>query len=265
MRSNYLAFWLALALLAAAVYAGYKVWQTSQSLSAVGVSPGSTHAAADDEGPAALPDGPVDFDDFEFTERSGRIVRLGDLRGRIWVCSFFFIACPGPCLIQNTVIADLQKEFAASDVTWLSITCDPKNDTPAALQKYADRFRADPERWLFLTGPMPTVTRLAQDVFGVPIGEAMHSSRMMLIDAEGNIVGKFGTQNPADVIAMRQKLRKLLGKAEPASPAEPSAPAGPAGAAVPATATAAPSAATSAGPGPQPTAPAATARPEAQP
>ena len=36
----------------------------------------------------------------------------------------------------------------------VSLTCDPENDTPESLRRYADRFEADPARWKFLTGEM---------------------------------------------------------------------------------------------------------------
>ena len=37
-------------------------------------------------------------------------------------------------------------------VKFVSISVDPKNDTPEVLTAYAERFQADRARWLFLTG-----------------------------------------------------------------------------------------------------------------
>ncbi|MES2308869.1 MAG: SCO family protein [Verrucomicrobiota bacterium] len=41
---------------------------------------------------------------FELTERSGRVVTLADLRGKIVVYVFIFTRCPGPCLTLTTIL-----------------------------------------------------------------------------------------------------------------------------------------------------------------
>ena len=47
------------------------------------------------------------------------------------------------------------------DVTWVSITCDPDTDTLEALRAYADRWKADPERWLFCRADLDYIQRVA--------------------------------------------------------------------------------------------------------
>ncbi len=47
----------------------------------------------------------------------------------------------------------------------ISISCDPRNDSPEVLSRYADRFPADPNRWLFLTGDLNYIKRIGHDIF----------------------------------------------------------------------------------------------------
>ena len=103
--------------------------------------------------------------DFELTERSGEPFRSADMLGKVWVVTFFFTTCPGPCERLNRNIEALQNDPALADVTWVSITVDPDNDTLEVLNRYADRFTFEPGRWLFCRGTMEFTERLGQDAF----------------------------------------------------------------------------------------------------
>lgn len=108
--------------------------------------------------------GPVP--DFRLTERDGSTVTLADLRGKVWLANFIYTECTETCPLQSLQVQRLQEEFAdAPDLRFVSITVDPSHDTPEVLRRYADRYGADPERWLFLTGPKPAIFALAKDGF----------------------------------------------------------------------------------------------------
>jgi cytochrome oxidase Cu insertion factor (SCO1/SenC/PrrC family) len=104
--------------------------------------------------------------EFDLIERSGQRVTRNDLLGLVWVVNFFYTSCPDTCPLQSATLARLQRDFADDrDVRLVSISVDPEHDTPAVLQDYAQRFGADPERWLFLTGDKAAIYRLAQEGF----------------------------------------------------------------------------------------------------
>ena len=108
--------------------------------------------------------------DFTLVERSGRLVRLEDLRGKVWIASFIFTHCPDECPLMTAELAQLQADFAAlSDLRLVSISVDPDRDTPAVLTQYAAQFHADPERWLFLTGDRRAIYQLAREGFRLGI------------------------------------------------------------------------------------------------
>ena len=110
--------------------------------------------------------------EFTLTERSERRVTRNDLLGRVWVVNFFYASCLDTCPLQSAEMANLQRDLADSpDVRLVSISVDPDHDTPEMLRAYAQRFGADPGRWLFLTGEKAAIVRLAQDGFHLSVVE----------------------------------------------------------------------------------------------
>jgi cytochrome oxidase Cu insertion factor (SCO1/SenC/PrrC family) len=171
--------------------------------------------------------GDVDWElpDFSLTERSGRAVTRQDLLGNVWVADFVFTRCSGPCPLVSTTMARLQKELAARPgVLLVSFTVDPGHDDPAVLSRYAESYGADPERWLFLTGPEGDVYRLLRDGFKVGVamnpgqdaGNAVtHSTRLAVVDRRGHVRHFYdGAPNPANETPedFDQNLRRLLQK-----------------------------------------------------
>ncbi len=143
--------------------------------------------------------------DFTLTDQDGRTVRPSDpaLAGKVWIASFIFTHCTGPCPLVTATMARLQGEFADQpDVRLLTFTVDPENDTPKVLKKYAASFGADPKRWLFLTGPEADVYRLENEGFHVgaaknpdahasPGDAVSHSTFLAVVDRHGVVRGYF--------------------------------------------------------------------------
>ncbi len=165
---------------------------------------------------------------FSLVERSGQTISSRDLAGRVWVADFIFTRCPGICPTLTTTLAALLRrleERGMRHVTAVSISVDPANDDPATLRRYADRFGADPARWLFLTGEEAAVTSLVRDGFklgvaSLPAGERerapepiTHSDRFVLVDAQLRIRGYYhGTD--ADAVATLEKDLARLSKSD---------------------------------------------------
>jgi cytochrome oxidase Cu insertion factor (SCO1/SenC/PrrC family) len=111
--------------------------------------------------------------DFALTERSGRLLGAGELRGKVWVATFIYTRCPDTCPLQSAEMARLQREFEAEeDLRLVSVTVDPERDTLAVLSRYAARFSAHPDRWLFLTGDRAAIRRLVAEGFRLAVVEA---------------------------------------------------------------------------------------------
>ena len=193
----------------------------------------TTAAVAPETTPAEPTWDPNGIEDFSLTERSGRTITKADLLGRPWIVSFIFINCAGPCPMVTAQMYHLQKQLQDTDVRLVTITVDPKRDTVEALKKYADQYKADPDRWLFLTGDQDAIYRLIGKSFQMPVKEItgpdrtpgweiMHTTNVLLVDAEGRVKGKYGATNGP---AMAKLRRELNLKDEPAPEAEATKPA----------------------------------------
>ncbi len=91
---------------------------------------------------------------FELTERSGATVTRETLLGSPWVADFIFTSCPGPCPKMSQRMLAIQRALVREGVggKLVSFSVDPERDRPSVLKTYAQRFKADADRWWFLTG-----------------------------------------------------------------------------------------------------------------
>src|SRR5947208_7031811 len=120
------------------------------------------------------PDGLGKVPAFELTERSGHTVSDATLRGKVWIASFVFTRCTGPCPQVSRTMERLQKELNLArrdDLRLVTFTVDPERDQPRELQDYAHHFQADPDKWLFLTGKKEEMHRLLREGFKVGVEE----------------------------------------------------------------------------------------------
>ena len=187
--------------------------------------------------------------EFALIERSGRPVTRVDLLGRVWLANFIYTECKETCPTQSLQISRLQAEFAdAPDLRLVSITVDPKHDTPEILARYAERYGANPSRWLFLTGDKREIYCLAKDGFRLSVvdqadpnpppchagaaapfrsalawltpppafathgsqGLFMHSSRLVLVDRSARIRAYHLATDEDSLKRLRPNLRTLL-------------------------------------------------------
>jgi len=150
---------------------------------------------------------------FTLTDQLERPVSSDMFRGKLVVANFIYTSCTDICPLLSTEMQSLQErlrqeKLLGNQVQLLSFTVDPARDTPAVLRTYAERHKADPDAWRFLTGPQETVKPLIVDGFhlgvqalppptAMPGGhshdaasedyEVMHSGRFVLIDQQGHI------------------------------------------------------------------------------
>lgn len=154
--------------------------------------------------------------DWEFTERSGRTVSSQSLRGKPYIASFFFSTCPSVCVKQNDQMKLLQERFRKLPIQLVSITCDPKLDTPERLAEYAKRFEADSERWWFCTGEWDYLRKVSGEVFFHGLRRPKeHIERFLLIDGEGNLIAAYDWHEPAELKILEADVRALVGNPAP--------------------------------------------------
>lgn len=175
-----------------------------------------------------------DAPSFALTDQMERPVRSDDLRGKVIVADFVYTGCRDICpelsLRMQALQDRLRQERLLGDaVQLLSFTVDPARDTPAVLRPYAERHRADPQAWRFLTGAEDMVVPLIVQGFrlGVPplpsdanhadhaageeaaAPEVMHSARFVLIDREWRIRAYYDARD-LDLTRVIDDIRSLL-------------------------------------------------------
>jgi len=98
----------------------------------------------------------------------------------------------------STRMSELQKPLEKTNVHLVSFSVDPERDTPEVLHGYAEKLRADPERWYLLTGPKSAIYKLSHDGFKLAVADGsdeagipVHSTRMVLVDRHGEIRGYY--------------------------------------------------------------------------
>ncbi|HEX5446055.1 MAG TPA: SCO family protein [Pirellulales bacterium] len=203
MTSPAVKAWLTVLLLAVGAYGSFTLWKVYQA-----------HATtADAAPPAAGLDAlsPVPLEDFTFTDSDGRPFAMEQLRGKVWIASYFFATCPGFCLQMNQEIAALARELADQDVTFVSFTVDPENDTPEKLKEYRERMGADADRWVFLTGELDEIRALGQKWLKMPVSKD-HNDKLVVVGRDGRIKGFFASRDAVQVKLLKKKLPEWVGE-----------------------------------------------------
>jgi uncharacterized membrane protein YozB (DUF420 family)/cytochrome oxidase Cu insertion factor (SCO1/SenC/PrrC family) len=157
--------------------------------------------------------------DFTLTERGGGKVSRADLKGKVWVVSFFFTGCTGGCPTTVENMRRLQEQLAGEpDVVLVSITVFPAQDDPTRLRRYAEEKKADPKRWLFLTGDEDAVYKVIEKGFyqsvaknakPKPGAEIDHTFRVILVDRAGEMRGYVDGRDADEMARLGRRARLL--------------------------------------------------------
>jgi cytochrome oxidase Cu insertion factor (SCO1/SenC/PrrC family) len=199
-------FFLAVLVLVGMAFGGWKWWQVRQY--------------EQSRGQAILEDVPgPPLTEFELTSSDGTPFRTADMRGKVWVATYFFTTCPGSCIRLNRNIQLLHNMPELKGVTWVSITCDPDTDTLEALSEYAKNWNANPERWLFCRANLDYTRRVARGM-KLFLSRKGHQDEAVVIDKTGTVRGMFDATSKSDCQRLRTMLLKCL-EEEPLKDAPP--------------------------------------------
>ncbi|MCH6257280.1 SCO family protein [Puniceicoccaceae bacterium K14] len=128
-------------------------------------------------------------------DQFGEIFASTRLKGKAFVFNFIFTRCndASMCPLSTSKMATLQRMAKEQNVPLelVSITLDPKYDTPGVLREYADAYAIDGETFHFLTGPKSAVYSLirALGVTALPNeDQILHSLATTLVGPSGEIL-----------------------------------------------------------------------------
>ena len=115
---------------------------------------------------------------------------------------FIFTRCPGPCPLLSLNFSQLQRKLdggLGKDVMLLSISIDPRHDTPEVLKEYAQRYSANQTGWKFLVGntreTIMTASAFGADYEANQDGIVDHRLVTCIINREGIVVKEFSGTN----------------------------------------------------------------------
>jgi protein SCO1 len=157
-----------------------------------------------------------------FVDQNGGARDFNAIRGdRAIAITFIYTKCPIP-----TFCPAMDRQFAAAQqlikekhiegkAGLLSVSFDPKNDTPPVLAAHARKLGADPAVWTFVTGDRDAIDRFASSMLLTLVrGEAPnpdeigHTLRTTVVDRSGKISKSYSGADwtPAELVAELERL-----------------------------------------------------------
>lgn len=135
--------------------------------------------------------------DFELTNQHEKIITSQNMLGKVYVVEFFFTNCPTICPVMNQNLKEVEQAINHPDFGVVSITIDPKRDTPEVLKLHKNQLKINNLNWHFLTGNRDYIYELSKK-FNIYVGEdessaegLNHSGKFALVDKQGNIRSRF--------------------------------------------------------------------------
>ncbi len=159
-----------------------------------------------------------------FVDQDGRERDFNAIRGnRPIAVTFIYTKCPIPtaCPAMDRQFAEAQslikERGLETKAALLSVSFDPKNDTPAVLKKHAQKLGVDPQVWTFVTGEREAIDRFATNMLvtlvrgaGAPNPDDIgHTLRTTLVGRDGRIVKSYSGADwtPQELVAELERLR----------------------------------------------------------
>lgn len=155
--------------------------------------------------------------DFAFVDQDSQIVTNATFAGKAYVADFFFIHCPTICPKVKANALRVYKHFLNDDrLMLLSHSIDVRNDTVAALKRYAMKLGIEGDKWRLVTGNEDAIYEIADDYFSVATknpeapGGFDHSGRLILVDPNRHVRTFCDGTNVKEVDRFIREVEKLL-------------------------------------------------------
>ena len=145
---------------------------------------------------------------FTLVDETGQVFTDDALRGHPTIVNFIFTRCDTVCPITTMKMQKIEersRDKRGLAVKLLSITVDPEHDQPAQLAAFATKYKANPERWRFVTGKPADIKALTEGAFMSPMDRdgttakgapnIVHSGYFFLVDGGLAIRGYYDSND----------------------------------------------------------------------
>lgn len=159
------------------------------------------------------------FSGLKLVDQNNRPFNPRQLQNRIVLVNFIFTHCGATCPIQTKALAEVMEtlpEQTRQQLTFVSISLDPSNDSPAKLKQFAQQFNADAKNWFFLTGNEKHIQTLTDNLLVLTADEApteaqpiVHNASLWLVDANGRMLQRY-RGDPPDKARLVRELSQVV-------------------------------------------------------
>ncbi len=164
--------------------------------------------------------------EFSLVDQNAEAFDRNTMEGNLWVSAFVFTHCRSTCPRITAHMKGLQSRL--SDVPsahFVSVSVDPRNDTPEVIKAYMTKNELDESNWRFVTGEEEAIRHVVVDGFRVGLGDAdskaagaediMHSNSFVLVDDNARVRGYYRANN--DGIGDLERDLRALAAAVPSN------------------------------------------------
>lgn len=144
--------------------------------------------------------------EFSLVDQNEQVFDRESMEGKLWVSAFVFTHCRSTCPRLTAHMKGLQSRV--SDVPtahFVSVSVDPRNDTPEVIKAYMTKNELDESNWRFVTGDEDAIRHVVVDGFRVGLGDEdskaagaediMHSNSFVLVDSNARVRGYYRANN----------------------------------------------------------------------
>lgn len=157
--------------------------------------------------------------EFSLVDQDEQVFSRESMEGNLWVSAFVFTHCRSTCPRLTAHMKGLQARL--SDVPkahFVSVSVDPRNDTPEVIKAYMTKNGLDERNWRFVTGDEEVIRQVVVDGYRVGLGDAdseaagaeeiMHSNSFVLVDEDARVRGYYRANNDG-IADLERDLRAL--------------------------------------------------------
>ena len=150
----------------------------------------------------------AEIPDLALIDQNGKTVKFySDLiKGKVVIVNGFFTSCNAFCPMQARALVKLKKRLGdrlGRDVFIVSISKDPRTDTPEKLRQWGKEYGVG-AGWTLLTGDESDIRKVLRDVTTDDIGTDLHESLVVI----GN--DRTGNWTTTDGLQFTERVVKII-------------------------------------------------------
>lgn len=169
-----------------------------------------------------------EFPDLALIDQNKNQFSFNNLKGKVFLVNYIYTNCPDVCQIASKRINIFKKKLdekgLGNEIYFISISFDPKRDTPEVLKQYITKMNLNLSNWVFVTGSENNIRTTINTVGLDPIKETEyrsdnhkhsheytinHRDRISLVDERGRIRKHYKSSN-FDMDELLKDINSLL-------------------------------------------------------